>query len=110
MAVGYGILIFVASMIPVDARVAPGELDKVIHVCEYLLFAWLLVQAMSLDSSAGREYLWWAWIYATSYGLLMELLQGLVPWRSGSLADAAANAVGAALGVWIGRRTLVKMR
>ena len=111
VAIGYGILIFVASMMPVDARVAPGQLDKIIHVCEYLLFAWLLVQAMRLSSSVQREYLLlWAWIYATSYGLLMELLQGLVPWRSCSLADAAANAIGAALGVWLGQRTGVRER
>ena len=48
-----------------------------------------------------REYLLWAWMYATSYGLLIELLQGMVPWRSADLTDAIANTVGAALGVWL---------
>jgi VanZ family protein len=43
-------------------------------------------------------------MYATSYGLLIELLQGMVPWRSADLTDAIANTVGAALGVWIGNR------
>jgi len=124
----YAGLIFVASMVPVDPRVSVGHLDKVVHLCEYLLFAWLLVQAIrtsrvprDMRSMSGtespkslrdfwgpeREYLLWAWIYATSYGLLIELLQGLVPWRSADLADALANALGAALGVWVGQRTSV---
>ena len=80
-----------------------GHLDKVAHLCEYLLFAWLLVQAISANRLTEREYLWLAWIYATSYGLVIEVIQGLIPWRSADLGDAAANAVGAALGVWVGR-------
>ena len=89
-------------MAPVGPSV--GRLDKVAHLCEYLLFAWLLVQAIRTGRLREREYLWLAWIYATSYGLLMELVQGMLPWRSADLADAAANGVGAALGVWLGRR------
>ena len=132
----YAGLIFVASMVPVDPRVSVGHLDKVVHLCEYLLFAWLLVQAirtsrmprdmrsMSGTESPkslrdfwgperapapkslvwGREHLLWAWMYATSYGLLIELLQGMVPWRSADLTDAIANTLGAALGVWVGSR------
>jgi VanZ family protein len=79
------------------------HLDKVAHLCEYLLFAWLLVQAVRASRMPEREYLVWAWIYTTSYGLLMELVQAMVPWRSADLADAVINALGAAIGVWIGR-------
>ena len=79
-----------------------GHLDKVVHVCEYLLFAWLLVQGVRASRMPEHHYLLWAWIYATSYGLLIELLQALVPWRSAELGDALANAIGAALGVWLG--------
>lgn len=100
----YAGLIFVASMVPVDPKVSVGHLDKVVHLCEYFLFAWLLVQAIRTSRVPQREYLVWAWIYATSYGLLIELLQGMVPWRSADLTDAVANTVGAALGVWVGNR------
>ena len=48
--------------------------------------------------------LWWAWIYATSYGALMEAIQAMIPWRSAELVDAGMNAIGAAIGVWVGRR------
>jgi VanZ family protein len=91
-------------MVPVDPRVSAGHLDKVVHLCEYLFFAWLLVQAIRGSRTAEREHLVWAWIYATSYGLLIELLQGMVPWRSADLTDAMANGLGAALGVWLGAR------
>lgn len=86
------------------------HLDKLVHLCEYLLFAWILVQALPPTGLVGRqavrEYLWWAWIYATSYGLLIEVIQAMLPWRSAELADAAANAIGAALGVLIGQQRL----
>lgn len=100
-------LVLVLSVIPTehlpDADVL--YLDKVVHVCEYLGFAWLLVQAIRAASRLPeREYLLWAWIYATSYGILIEIIQAMVPWRSADWADAVANALGAACGVWIGQR------
>ena len=89
---------------PIDIDVPGHFLDKLVHLWEYLFFAWILVQAVRSQRLREREYLWLAWIYATSYGLLVELLQALVPWRSADLVDALFNAVGAALGVWLGRR------
>jgi len=76
----------------------------VVHLCEYLLFAWLLVGSLRAAGLTAREYGRLAWMYATSYGLLIELIQGFIPWRSADWRDAAANALGAALGVWLGRR------
>lgn len=76
-------------------------LDKVLHLCQYLIFAWLLVQAIRVGGGRDRTYLLWAWIYAFSYGLLMELVQAFVPWRSADLADAVANGIGGAIGVWL---------
>ena len=94
---------FILSVVPTGPDLGVSHLDKIAHLCEYLVFAWLLVHAVRGSRVIeARSYLWMAWIYATSYGLLMELLQALVPWRTADLADAAANALGAALGVWIG--------
>lgn len=89
---------------PVDVDVSVPHLDKAVHLCEYLVFAWILVQAVRASRMPEREYLLWAWIYATGYGLLMEVLQMLVPWRSADWKDALANALGAAIGVWVGER------
>ncbi len=85
-------------------------LDKAVHLCEYLLFAWLLVQALPPTELVGgqaiRHYQFWAWLYATSYGVLIELIQAMVPWRSAELGDAIANGLGAACGVWLGQRLI----
>ena len=113
----YAVLLLVVSVIPVKADVKIPHLDKVVHLCEYLVFAWILVralpptllvggQAICLPEAERRQYLWWAWIYATSYGLLIELIQAMLPWRSAELADAVVNAIGAALGVLIGQKSL----
>ena len=76
---------FVVSVAPIHPGPSLERLDKVAHVCEYLLFAWLLVQAVRIGRLREREYLLLAWLYATSYGLLIEVVQGMLPWRS---ADA----------------------
>ena len=101
----YATVIFVVSVIPVTSPVATiPYLDKAAHVCEYLLFAWLLVHAIRSSQFHERDYLWWAWIYASSYGLLLEVIQAVVPWRSAEFGDALANGLGAAVGVWIGQQ------
>ena len=103
-AVAYALLVFVLSVVPTEPSLPVGRLDKLAHLCEYALFAWLLVHALPPRRLAGGQAVLLAWVYATSYGLLMELIQMMVPWRSAELADALANALGAALGVWIGAR------
>jgi len=100
----YAAVIFYLSVVPVPEGPEVPFLDKTVHLGEYLVFAWLLIQAIRVSALREREYLLLAWIYATSYGMLLEVIQGLVPWRTADLADAAANAVGAALGAWIGTR------
>ena len=96
----------ILAVIPEGPDLSVGHLDKIAHLCEYLLFAWLLVQAIRASSAAGGEptYRLWAWVYATSYGVLIELIQAMLPWRSAEWGDAVANAIGAALGVWVGDR------
>lgn len=106
-----GVLLW-SSLANIDPEVGVPHLDKAIHLCEYLLFAWLLMQAIrtlelpELELEAAkvwtREYRIWVWIFAFSYGCLMELLQIFVPWRSPDWIDAGMNGLGAALGVWLG--------
>jgi VanZ family protein len=120
---GYALLIGAAAVAPAGPLPAVPHIDKALHLGEYWLLAWLLVQAVSAGlpapprfrlekpsvlGQAGRpielEYLALAWVFATSYGLLIEVIQGLLPWRQMDLADAAVNAVGAALGAFPKRR------
>ena len=95
---GYALLVLIVSLIPVPSQTGVGHLDKAAHVCEYLLFAWLLKRgwrASGAPESIGRRR---AWIAATVYGGLMELLQGLTPHRTPETADAVTNLLGALLG------------
>jgi len=98
VAAAYAVLLLIAALIP-EPPAAPRipHLDKAVHLCEYLLFAWLLRRTLA-GSPAGRSALR-AFAAATLYGLALELLQRLVPWRSADMADAVFNALGAALGV-----------
>ena len=100
----YATLVLIVSVIPEGPDLSVGHLDKIAHVCEYLLFAWLLGQAIRTTRMPEPAYRLWAWIYATSYGVLIELIQAMLPWRSAEWGDAVANAIGAALGVWVGQR------
>ena len=97
----YAGVLGILSVIPAGAAGAVPYLDKVVHVGEYLIFAWLLVHAMYANGADRPEYLIWAWIYASSYGCLMELLQVIIPWRSADVLDAVANALGAAVGTFL---------
>jgi len=94
----------IVSVIPEGPEFSAGRLDKAAHLCEYLLFAWLLLQAVRASRLPEPDDRLWAWIYATSYGLLMELIQAMIPWRSAEWGDVLADAAGAALGVWLGQR------
>ena len=100
----YAIVVLVLSIIPTSGDLGPEHIDKVAHVCMYLLFAWLLVQVIRATHATESVYLLWAWIYAFSYGLLMEVLQFFLPWRGASAMDVVMNGLGAVLGVWLARR------
>ena len=94
----------IVSVIPGGPDLSAGRLDKIAHLGEYLCFAWLLMQAVRASRMPEPDYRLWAWIYATSYGLLMELIQAMLPWRSAEWGDVLADAAGAAIGVWVGQR------
>lgn len=101
----YAIFIFFLSVVPVVQDLPPIQhVDKWAHLCEYLVFAWLLVRTLFLARGILPGSLILAWLFASSYGYLMELIQLMLPWRTADVADAGANALGAALGVWIGHK------
>jgi VanZ family protein len=103
-AFAYAVLIIYWSVMPVTPTVSVPYLDKAVHLCQYLLFAWLLAQAVRAGSLRQAEYFWLVWVYAASYGLLVEIIQMFVPWRSADMWDALANGIGAGFGAWIGRK------
>jgi len=96
--------VLVVSIMPTEAGLGLWHLDKVAHVCEYLVFSWLLLRAFRSFSPPMRRDGMWAWLCASGYGALMEIAQAFIPWRDGSMMDALMNVIGAAAGVWLFRR------
>lgn len=87
---GWLLLISVLCLLPLQASAPdlPGW-DKLVHGMVFAVGAgWLRLH--------HRQPVWLFLLVA--YGLLIELLQGLTPWRSPEALDALADAVGAGLG------------
>ena len=82
--------------------------DKIVHLLLFGVLSFLLLKGFSkqnqfsfLFKHAGKIAL----IISIAYGGMVEILQDSVfVHRSGDIRDAAANAVGALLGLWIYNR------
>lgn len=93
-----GVLVLAASLAPGGGRALTGPLgiiglDKWLHATAYA------VLAAAVTFADGRATVGVA--SAVAYGVLVELLQLGVPYRSASVLDAAANLVGAIAGATI---------
>ncbi|MFC7204596.1 VanZ family protein [Haloferax namakaokahaiae] len=105
--VGYALAVFVASVVNPPgggqemATTGPFGLvgvDKWLHAIGYTVLSVGLASA--LDARTRRLLLASA-AGAVIYGAGIEVVQGFLPYRSLSIADFGANALGAALGVAI---------
>ena len=84
-----------------------GSLDKVAHFGMYGLYALILMFWKARSQGENRQGMILAVLWATFYGMLMEILQAMLPqqMRDFSWGDFAANALGALAGVFVWRRT-----
>ncbi len=98
LAIGYAALILTVSSIPSDEFPVgmPLHLDKVAHAVEYGILALLLCRAVRTPNQAALIIIA---LSCTTYGILDELYQSLIPGRFPSGWDAAADTVGSALAV-----------
>jgi len=98
--VAAGLLVLVGSLVPVPVSDGPVPslvgvpVDKWLHAAGYAALIVSLVREYGLQR---WQTVATAALVVVGYGGLIELLQGLVATRSLSAADAAANAVGAAV-------------
>jgi VanZ family protein len=68
---------------------APGtRFDKLNHILAFAVLAWLADMAYPGRQTLGR------WTFLLGYGLMIEVVQGFLPYRDLSLLDFAANAAG----------------
>jgi VanZ family protein len=101
----YAGVVLLGAVLPIEVPGPKGlGLDTLAHLGEYLLFAWLLARTAPSSLGLVRSVRWWAWGVATGYGAGLELVQGLLPWRSADVMDAGMNGLGALLGVIVSKR------
>jgi VanZ family protein len=96
-AVAVAAALFVAAVVPVapGGGGGPVGVDKLMHAVGYVVLAAALTHP--LDGHHRSVAL--AFVAAVAYGLFLESVQAPLAYRAFDLADAVANAVGAAIGV-----------
>lgn len=92
-------VIFIGLLIVVTAaflmQVSTGELprfehlDKVVHFAAFFVLAWAFYHAFPIP-------IWAALVVLTGYGLLIEYIQEMLPYRDSSWGDLLADGLGAA--------------
>ena len=83
------------SLAPATEVPLPDTSDKAKHFVAYLVLGGAL--GISLGPRRGL----YALIFATAYGIVLEIAQDVMDTgREGSITDALANAAGVACGVW----------
>lgn len=98
----YWSALFVLAHIPILSVVRKaGVSDKCLHFIAYLLLVFLLWFAISPDRKVAwrRAAAWWVLLVIVCYGVIDELLQGVVPGRSCDAMDFVADLVGALTGL-----------
>jgi VanZ family protein len=84
---------------PIEAVQLFEHQDKVFHVIEYFVLSNLIAFAVIRGTDLERgDQLKVSFLVPAVYGVLLEALQPLVPYRDASGLDALANILGAAIG------------
>ena len=78
--------IFILSIIKVpEIKQTPSFADKIVHFVMYFICAW------AFKTSGVKRYVY----VSICYGVIIEIIQYFLPWRSFSLSDIIANTLGA---------------
>ncbi len=96
--IGYGILIFYLSSLEIRIQKIPfPHYDKVLHLVEYGIFAWLWYRALRVTLNA-RPHGWiWPMVFVifVLFAALDEVYQSINPARDSDLYDFIADILGA---------------
>ena len=87
-------LVLFASVIPTPEVHSGLPDDKIAHFIMYGITSVLLFRVLNRVCTPTKALLF-AVIISAGYGFFIEVLQSLIPWRSFSLLDQAANTLGA---------------
>ena len=92
-----------ASQMPKFDLGYPFYSDKFLHLFFYAVLTLLLIQGLGKQTEFIKLRLFnyrYAIIIAISYGIIIELLQLLIPGRSFDLLDILANGIGTLVGMF----------
>jgi VanZ family protein len=89
------LVILFLSIIPTRGPQTNLPLDKIIHFVVYGITAVIFFRDLRSRVSFNKAIAF-SIIFASSYGLAMEILQSSMPWREFSFLDEVANISGAA--------------
>jgi len=91
------------SLGPIEDIDIVSHQDKIVHLLEYVVLAVLTSFALLRGTRRPVEWIWRVTLASVAaYGVLLEVLQVLVPERDFSPLDLAANVLGALLGTLAG--------
>lgn len=92
-------LLFLLVLIALSAiflmRFSPGDLPRFEHADKIVHFAAFFILALTFHRAFPIP-VWVALIILTAYGLAIEYVQNLLPYRQASMGDLLADAAGAA--------------
>jgi len=98
----YWPIIFILAHIPIPPLVRKaGVSDKIVHFVAYLVLVFLLWFAISPGRKVNwrRAAAWWILLVTVCYGVIDELLQGVVVGRSCDVMDFLADLAGVLTGL-----------
>ncbi|HET7153238.1 MAG TPA: VanZ family protein [Candidatus Kapabacteria bacterium] len=103
----FAVAIFIGSSIPGPQmpKVVLSVPDKILHVCEYSVFAFLIYRAIKNQrrwKGLIRVAIIFTIVYASAYAASDEFHQSFVPGRTMDFYDWLADTIGAFTGTGIG--------
>ena len=76
-------------------------IDKIVHTIMYfgMTLTLILNQTSYLHEKITKTQLYFAFLFSIGFGILMEVIQHFLPWRSSSVLDFLANTLGAIIAI-----------
>jgi VanZ family protein len=91
------VIVLILSVVPLPENIIPSlPIDKIVHFVLYGVTAVMLYRILRTRRSAKRSVLY-SIVVSAFYGVLLEVIQFFLPYRSFSTGDMVANTLGAAV-------------
>ena len=102
----FAFFIFLGSVVPADVSmgITVSNFDKILHFFVYAIFAVLISGTLKTKFNAGiTKIVLFTLISSVGYGILIELVQKVLPYREAEILDVYCNSLGALLGIIINK-------